>query len=60
MRKRVTRRAFDRGLLIYPSTGSADGVNGDLFTLAPPFVIDEGEIDRIVALLTDTFEEIDP
>jgi adenosylmethionine-8-amino-7-oxononanoate aminotransferase len=56
----VTQRAFERGLLIYPSTGSADGVNGDLFTLAPPFVIDEGEIDHLVALLTDTFEEIDP
>ena len=28
--------------------GQADGVNGDLVMLAPPFTITEGEIDEIV------------
>jgi adenosylmethionine-8-amino-7-oxononanoate aminotransferase len=55
----LTRRAFDKGLLIYPSTGSVDGVDGDLFNLAPPFVIEEQEIDQIVSILMETFEEIE-
>lgn len=57
----VTRRAFDKGLLVYPSTGcAADGLEGDLISLAPPFVIEESEIDRIVSLLDQTFAEIQP
>jgi adenosylmethionine-8-amino-7-oxononanoate aminotransferase len=55
----VTRRAFDKGLLIYPSTGCADGVEGDLFNLAPPFVIEEQEIDQLVSILMETFEEVE-
>jgi adenosylmethionine-8-amino-7-oxononanoate aminotransferase len=56
----VVRRAFDKGLLIYPSTGCADGVQGDLFNLAPPFVIEEQEIDQLVSILIETFEEMEP
>jgi adenosylmethionine-8-amino-7-oxononanoate aminotransferase len=56
----VTARAFEKGLLIYPSTGCADGVGGDLITLAPPFIIEERQIDRIVSLLLETLMEIHP
>jgi adenosylmethionine-8-amino-7-oxononanoate aminotransferase len=56
----VTRRAFDKGLLIYPSTGCADGVRGDLFNLAPPFVIEEKEIDEMVSILMEVFQEVEP
>jgi adenosylmethionine-8-amino-7-oxononanoate aminotransferase len=55
----LTRKAFDKGLLIYPSTGCVDGVEGDLFNLAPPFVIEEQEIDQLVSILMETFEEIE-
>jgi adenosylmethionine-8-amino-7-oxononanoate aminotransferase len=56
----MTKRAFDKGLLIYPSTGCVDGVQGELFTLAPPFVIEEQEIDQMVSILEETCEEIEP
>ncbi len=56
----LTRRAFDKGLLVYPSTGCADGVEGDLFNLAPPLVIEEGEINQMVSILKKIFEEMEP
>jgi len=56
----VTASAFQKGLLVYPSTGCADGVDGDLITLAPPFVIDEEGIDRIVERLDETFAGLRP
>ncbi|HET7676622.1 MAG TPA: aspartate aminotransferase family protein [Candidatus Limnocylindrales bacterium] len=40
--------ARERGLLLYSSTGSADGVAGDIILLGPPFVITDGELERIV------------
>ncbi|MGH9460134.1 MAG: aspartate aminotransferase family protein, partial [Vicinamibacteria bacterium] len=56
----ITALAFRNGLLVYPSTGCADGVDGDLITLAPPFVIDEERIDLIVERLEKTFSELRP
>jgi adenosylmethionine-8-amino-7-oxononanoate aminotransferase len=46
--ERVTAAAKDAGLLVYPSTGCADGTNGDLIMLGPPFVITDGELDEAV------------
>ena len=40
--------ALDAGLVVWPSVGQADGANGDLAMLAPPFVVTEDEIDLIV------------
>ena len=44
----VVRGARDRGVLVYSSTGAADGIDGDVIVLGPPFVITEAEIDRVV------------
>ena len=38
--------------MVWPNTGHADGVNGDLVVLAPPYIITEAEIDEIVARFT--------
>jgi adenosylmethionine-8-amino-7-oxononanoate aminotransferase len=40
--------ALEAGLVVWPNVGQADGVNGDLAMLAPPFVVSQGEIDLIV------------
>ena len=42
-------KAQDAGLILWPNTGHADGVSGDLVMIAPPFTITEMEIDEIVA-----------
>jgi adenosylmethionine-8-amino-7-oxononanoate aminotransferase len=51
------RGARSRGLLVYSSTGNADGVNGDLIVLGPPFVVTDDELVRIAAALGDSVEE---
>jgi adenosylmethionine-8-amino-7-oxononanoate aminotransferase len=33
---------------VWPNVGQANGTDGDLVMLAPPFVITEAEIDEIV------------
>jgi adenosylmethionine-8-amino-7-oxononanoate aminotransferase len=40
--------ALKGGLMTWANMGQADGTNGDLSCLAPPFVIEETEIDEII------------
>ncbi len=49
----VVRGARDRGVLVYSGTGNADGTNGDTILLGPPFVITDGELERIVDVLAE-------
>lgn len=46
--ERVMARAKELGLLLYPSTGNVDGLNGDYLLLGPPLTILDDEIDLIV------------
>jgi adenosylmethionine-8-amino-7-oxononanoate aminotransferase len=46
--ERVVAAAREAGLLLYSSTGCADGTNGDLVMLGPPFVISEAELTEAV------------
>lgn len=50
--ERFTAAAQQAGLIVWPNVGHADGVNGDLAMLAPPFVVSEEEIDGIVDRFT--------
>jgi adenosylmethionine-8-amino-7-oxononanoate aminotransferase len=51
MARRVTSAARENGLLVYPSVGSADGHNGDLILLGPPFTISHEEMEMTVERL---------
>ncbi len=42
--EQVMRAAKEAGLLLYPSTGGADGTRGDAVLLGPPFVITGDEV----------------
>lgn len=44
-----TTTARDHGLILWPNVGQADGADGDLVMLAPPFVITEAEVDELVS-----------
>jgi adenosylmethionine-8-amino-7-oxononanoate aminotransferase len=50
----VVQEAMRRGLLVYPGTGSVDGVAGDHILLAPPFIITRQQIDDTIRLLDET------
>ena len=48
---RIKQTAQSLGLICYPSSGTADGLNGEHVLLAPPFTIDAGHVDEIVETL---------
>jgi len=53
LRSRVRQACLERGLYIYPGGGSAGVMGGDHVLLAPPFVIDEPQLDFLIAALRD-------
>jgi adenosylmethionine-8-amino-7-oxononanoate aminotransferase len=63
---RFSDRLFDalqqRGVLVYPMRGIVDGTRGDHILIAPPFIIEEKQIDFLVeqieAALRDLEQEI--
>jgi adenosylmethionine-8-amino-7-oxononanoate aminotransferase len=48
---RIKAAAMEGGLICYPGGGTADGVRGDHVLLAPPFIVDEGDVAEIVSRL---------
>lgn len=50
--KKVKRAAFNAGLICYPMSGTVDGKIGDHVLLAPPFIIDDRQIDELVYKLS--------
>jgi adenosylmethionine-8-amino-7-oxononanoate aminotransferase len=51
-----TAAALDAGMVVWPNVGHANGTDGDLVMLAPPFVIEEWEIDEIVARFAEAMQ----
>jgi adenosylmethionine-8-amino-7-oxononanoate aminotransferase len=46
--ERFAAAALEAGLVVWPNVGQADGHDGDLAMLAPPFIVSHDEIDLIV------------
>jgi hypothetical protein len=56
--EKVMAAAKAAGLLLYPSTGCADGTNGDLVMLGPPFALSEDVIAQIVERTAGAIEAV--
>src|SRR5216117_3385174 len=56
--ERFADAALDAGLTVWPNVGQADGTNGDLVMVAPPFIVTESEINEIVGRLTKALERV--
>jgi adenosylmethionine-8-amino-7-oxononanoate aminotransferase len=56
--ERIAKALTERGVLVVPGTGCADGIDGDTIALAPPFTIGSPEIDMIVTALTQSITEV--
>jgi hypothetical protein len=54
--ERVIRAARNGGLILYPSTGLADGTNGDAILLGPPFVVTDDELVQVADRLAAAVE----
>jgi adenosylmethionine-8-amino-7-oxononanoate aminotransferase len=48
---RIKARAMAEGLMVYPMGGTIDGARGDHVLLAPPFIVTDDDLDRIVKRL---------
>lgn len=57
--KRLFEEAFARGLVVFPSSGTVDGVMGDHILLAPPFIITESQVDDVVAILDEAISAVE-
>ena len=57
--ERFTRAALDAGLIVWPNTGDANGKDGDLVMLAPPFTVTDAEIGEIVTRFTAALDRVD-
>jgi len=52
----VVRVAREAGLLLYSGSGNANGVDGDIVLLGPPFVVTDDELARIAGGLGDALD----
>ena len=48
---KLKMNAFEAGLICYPMSGTRDGKNGDHVLLAPPFIIEDTQLDELVEKL---------
>lgn len=55
---KIRKAALAEGLVCYPSSGMADGTNGDHVLLAPPFIITTDQIGLVVDRLAVTLERV--
>lgn len=53
---KIKKQALDIGLICYPMQGTVDGSKGDHILIAPPFIINESEINEISAKLKSTID----
>ena len=52
------KTAFEAGLICYPMSGTIDGLHGDHVLLAPPFIIEDAQIDELVGKLEIALEAV--
>ena len=55
---KIKKAAFQAGLICYPMGGTIDGRNGDHVLLAPPFIIDDDQIDELVSKLSTAIDQV--
>jgi adenosylmethionine-8-amino-7-oxononanoate aminotransferase len=56
MYDRVKQEALARGLSGYPMNGTIDGVRGDHYIVAPPYIVTAAEVDTIVERLGEAVD----
>ena len=55
---KVKKAAFEAGLMCYPMGGTIDGQRGDHILLAPPFIIEDEQIEELVDKLATSIDAV--
>ena len=58
MSKKIKDLTFKAGLICYPMSGTRDGINGDHILLAPPYIINDSQIDEVVGKLSLSISQL--
>ena len=53
---KLKKAAFDAGLICYPMQGTIDGRQGDHVLLAPPFIIEDAQLDELTDKLAQALD----
>ncbi len=53
---KIKKAAFEAGLICYPMAGTIDGQSGDHVLLAPPFIIEDSQLDELVDKLSGAID----
>jgi len=56
---RLTRECMTRGAIIYPGTGTADGIVGDHILLTPPYIITREQADQLITILDESLTVVE-
>ena len=56
----LKKAAFNEGLICYPMGGTIDGLRGDHVLLAPPFIIEDSQLDELIDKLSKGIEAAVP
>nr|WP_198999908.1 aminotransferase class III-fold pyridoxal phosphate-dependent enzyme [Flavobacterium sp. ASV13] len=56
--KRIGEKSIENGVVLYPGKGSVDGVSGDHILLTPPLIVNEEQLDEIVAAIRLSLEAV--
>ncbi|MGH2344839.1 MAG: aspartate aminotransferase family protein [Chloroflexota bacterium] len=54
----VLEESLKRGVIVYPGSGTVDGVAGDHIKLTPPLILTEAQADELVAGLTGALDTV--
>jgi adenosylmethionine-8-amino-7-oxononanoate aminotransferase len=55
----VTTECMKRGVIVYPGTGTADGIVGDHILLTPPYIITKQDVDELTAALGQSLQVVE-
>lgn len=56
--KMIGEKAIQKGVVLYPGSGSVNGVAGDHILITPPLTINEEQLDEIVDVMRDCLKEV--
>ncbi len=57
---KIKKTTFAEGLICYPMSGTRDGKHGDHILLAPPFIIEDSQIEELVDKLSRAMAKVLP
>ena len=55
---KIKKAAFAEGLICYPMSGTIDGRRGDHILLAPPFIIEDAQLDELTDKLSTAISAV--